>query len=424
MVSSGALTQLSAKSAQDAHLTAEPQHSFFKGVIRRCTNFAMGEIPQTFNGQVGYGKKKMTCTIDRSGDLLAQVYLFVKVPPITYSPGTFNPPIDAAYYTNSFGHALIEEVRCEIGGHEFDTQGGHIMEVLEELTHGPGKRLQSMVGFAPTVQQLTFNALREQYLWVPFRFWFNKNYEQALPLIALQYHEVKFTLNTNQIANLVVRSGQATNPALVVVPDQPDEMALLANYVFLDTQERRLFARQSHQYLIEQVQFTGTQAHTASTPTDNIKLLFNHPVKELLWFAQRDTQVALNLWNDWTGINDASGLPTDPIVSAQLFLNGHDRTIEHNSAYYRTVQPWQHHTNIPGQDGGPAFIYDYSFALFPESLQPSGTCNFSRIDNVVLRLEYPSVASGLSWDGLIWIFATNYNSVKIVSGMAGLMYAN
>lgn len=421
MVSSGALTQLSAKSAQDAHLTAEPQHSFFKGVVRRHTNFALAEIPQTFAGQVGYGKKKMSCTFDRSGDLLAQVYLYMAVPAITYAPNIYNPPVDAAYYTNSFGHALIEECRIEIGGHEFDTQNGEIMEIDEELTHGPGKRLSEMIGFYPTTQELIVAALREQYMYVPFRFWFNKNYEQNLPLIALQYHEVKLTMNTNPIDQLVVRQGQAVNPANAIVAPQPDEMALLANYVFLDTQERRLFARQSHQYLIEQIQFTGSESHSAGTTTQNLKLLFNHPVKELLWVAQRDAAVAANQAFDFSGVQDFTGLPTDPIVTGQLFLNGHDRTIEHPSVYYRTVQPWQHHTNIPKL---PKYLYGYSFALFPESLQPSGSCNMSRIDNVVLRLTFPDVASGLSWDGQVRVYARNFNSMKIVSGMAGLMYAN
>jgi hypothetical protein len=208
------------------------------------------------------------------------------------------------------------------------------------------------------------------HLRIPLSFWFCKDAGQALPLIALQYHEVKVNVEFNALlANTKV--------------------SLWVDYIYLDTAERQRFARSSHEYLIEQVQTTGEE--TLSDGSNKVRLNFNHPVKELVWTAQDDSK-------------DAS------LQRAKLQLNGHDRFAERDAEYFSKVQQYQHHT-------GKADAYVYSFALEPEKLQPSGTCNFSRIDNASLQLD-------VSGKGTAKVYAVNYNVLRIKNGMGGLAYSN
>lgn len=435
MASSGCLTQIAAKGPQDKWLTCDAIITFWKGGYRRYTTFALCEIEQTFNGQTGFGRR-MVATLSRSGDLVAQTYLHMELPPVAYGGGAvYVPGTDGVSYTNAVGHAMITEARVEIGGHEFDRQTGEYLQIWEELSAPPEKLLTEMTGFRFTVLGLMQAALVTQFLYVPLRFWFNRFYEQALPLIALQYHEVRIHIDTRTATQLQVLYGAFAAPVPgvnVATFADPNNMLLLVNYVFLDTMERRMFAQQAHEYLIDQVQFTGGESHQATVATLNSRQTFNHPTQELIWVGQQ-SQFADGVTNpfgatpngkdyfNYNGQNDANGLPTDPFLNAQIDLNGHDRTLNHPIQYYRLVQPYQHHTRFPlGK------IYLYSFALYPEDVKPSGTVNMSRIDNVNMRFTFPTVVTpaSLQWTGEVRIYARSKNVMKIVSGMAGLMYAN
>lgn len=454
MVASGALTQLAAKGPQDLFLTCDALITFFKGGYRRYTNFAIGEIEQNPNGSSGFGKT-MTFKIERNGDLISHTYLQATLPPIVLiDPTTANPPFvpapgDGAYYTNAVGHAMIEEVCCQIGGHEFDKHNGEFLEIWETISAAPEKRMTEMTGFSETVQGLQDFARRTQYLYVPLQFWFNRFYEQALPLIALQYHEVIIKVKTRRIQDLGIEVGGFignTSLSNTNVGAQPtlDDAVLLVSYVFLDTMERRMFAQQAHEYLFDQVQIlggpNGGEGHSASSGTQGIRLNFNHPTQELIWVGQRDaegteedviqkgTAFQGNDWFNWSGIPEqietypGSGVfltfQTDPISNAQIFLNGHERTLNFPSQYYRNVQPYQHHSRLIDKH-----VYLYSFSLYPEDVKPSGSVNLSRIDNVVLRLTFPT-SQAFAWSGTVRVYARSKNVIKIVSGMAGLMYAN
>lgn len=444
MASAGCLTQIAAKGPQDKWLTCDAIITFWKGGYRRYTTFALCEIEQTFNGQVGFGRR-MVATLSRSGDLVAQTYLHMELAPVTYlapappvSTAVFVPGIDGASWTNAVGHAMITEARVEIGGHEFDRQTGEYLQIWEELSAPPEKLLTEMTGFRFTVAALMSAALVTQFLYVPLRFWFNRFYEQALPLIALQYHEVRIHIDTRAATQLQVLYGAFADPALpanaalAVFPTDPDNMILLVNYVFLDTMERRMFAQQAHEYLIDQVQFTGAESHQATVSTLNSRQIFNHPTQEIIWVGQQ-SQFADGITNpfgatpngkdyfNYNGQPDVNGFPTDPFLNAQIDLNGHDRTLNHPIQYYRLVQPYEHHTRFPlGK------VYLYSFALYPEDVKPSGSVNMSRIDNVNMRFTFPTVTvpANLQWTGEVRIYARSKNVMKIVSGMAGLMYAN
>ena len=417
--------QLVAYGAQVIYLTGNPQITFFKVVYRRHTNFAVESIEQTFNGQADFGKR-VTATISRNGDLIQQMYLEVVLP---YQAG-------ASKWVYGIGNAMVKQAEIEIGGQLIDRQYGEWMNIWTELTVPAGKRsgYDDMVG--NNLQGLTIptssgfpNDLR---LYVPLQFWFNRNPGLALPLIALQYHEVKLNLELNSVGSLTTDTGAFTNSVSI---------KLYVDYVYLDTDERRRFAQVSHEYLIEQVQFTGDETIASGDTNKNVTLNFNHPVKELLWVHRLSSLPASAADNVWNYMNfsytAAGGVGYDTFLTGKLQLNGHDRFSVRYADYFRKVQNYEHHTNVPRTNaewfitgataGAKAYrnqsIYTYSFALSPEEHQPSGTCNFSRIDNAVLQLTYDSATQTYAALNLK-VFAVNYNVLRIMSGMGGLAYSN
>ena len=382
--------QLVAYGAQDIYLTGNPQITFFKVVYRRHTNFSMEAIEQTFNGTVA-SLGRTTATISRNGDLVGRLYI--------------QHTLHASTSVLNESAQDINNVVIEIGGQQIDKHYGHWLETWAELTENTtgrqmGTNFQVMSGMGQGVVSTTDGTIAldaagdgdaiffscpnmdARVCNTPLQFWFCKNPGLALPLIALQYHEVK----------VIVEWGTINHGT-------PDHK-LWADYIYLDTDERRRFAQVSHEYLIEQVQFQDSSANTSHD------LNFNHPVKELIFTG------------GWGG--GAITKLTDTITdTAYLKLNGHDRMAARPLTYYSQTQVWQHHT---GQGGFVRAIGDlngtigvYSFALKPEEHQPSGTCNFSRIDNAQWIL---------SASDALYIYAVNYNVLRIMSGMGGLAYSN
>jgi hypothetical protein len=407
----GGLLQLVAYGAQDVYLTGNPQITFFKVVYRRHTNFAIEAIGQTFNGTPGYGNR-VTCQISRNGDLVHRMYLSLKVNSATSL---------CAFY----GLRVINFIEIEIGGQKIDKHYSHWLYIWNELSLPKSKR----AGYNKMVGMSGGNLSTGNTLYVPLEFWFCRNVGLALPLIALQYHEVKINI---QFETAELCKGTDTAPSEFPVA------TLWVDYVFLDTDERRRFAQLSHEYLIEQLQFTGSES--ISSTKLNSKLSFNHPCKELVWFASRKdgtTETANNNWFNYTTGYDvvpvgytynkltntaviASGssyTSINPIANAKLILNGNDRFSERNGSYFNLVQPFQHHENIPSNAG----INVYSFALKPEEHQPSGTLNMSRIDTATLSLTFDSV---MTTNSSLNVYAVNYNVLRILSGMGGLAYSN
>jgi hypothetical protein len=320
------------------------------------------------------------------------------------------------------------------------------MNIWTELTTPEGKRsgYDNMVGnrAGSTTQGGSVSALETARFYVPLQFWFNRNPGLALPLIALQYHEVKLNLELRSANELINGDDTATTSGL--------GCKLYVDYIYLDTDERRRFAQVSHEYLIEQVQFTGAESITAGSSTKNVTLNFNHPVKELIWahvrtdFATVNTDTG-NRWFNYSGstpdlVFTTGELGCDSFTTALLQLNGHDRFSVRGADYFRKVQNYEHHTRVPRvaldtpeTDFFRQYIYSYSFALSPEEHQPSGTCNFSRIDNAVLQLGYGKDSLSLKRNegsnaqnaGMnLNIYAVNYNVLRIMSGMGGLAYSN
>jgi hypothetical protein len=534
--------QLVAYGAQDIYLTGNPQITFWKVTYRRHTNFAMESIEQTFNGAADFGRR-VTCTISRNGDLAYRTYLQVTLPEIGQSLGNTTGSANVfARWLDFPGHQLIDDVEVEIGGQRIDKQYGDWMQIWNQLTLDKNQErgYNKMVG---QTTQLTFltdpdfadvdgpcdssaprqvcaprNALPETTLYVPLQFWFCQNPGLALPLIALQYHEVKINIDLRAIDEcLFAVSGlDATSGDTKVTNAYAQSLvaaSLYVDYVYLDTDERRRMAQNPHEYLIEQLQYTG--AESVGSSSNKIRLNFNHPCKELIWVVQPDCNVdycssltgGTTLYNalgaqpfnftdaidalpntirafgsdqqtgadgadgasnafinasglfqeaNATGVSNAFGTTAadegwqglggntttsgvsdagtfvlaetsldmhcwgeNPVVTAKLQLNGQDRFSEREGTYFDQVQPWQHHTRAP--DAG---INVYSFALRPEEHQPSGTCNFSRIDNATLQLVLSNATVTGTNTAKVRVYARNYNVLRIMSGMGGLAYSN
>lgn len=526
----GGLMQLVAYGAQDVYLTSNPQITFWKVTYRRYTNFAMESIEQTFNGQADFGRR-VTCTVSRNGDLAYRTYLQVVLPEINQSMAKH------ARWLDFPGEQLISQVEVEIGGQRIDRQYGDWMHIWNQLTLSKEqeKGYYKMVG---NTTQLTYitdpdfapvdgpcdssgprqvcaprRALPESFLYVPLQFWFCRNPGLALPLIALQYHELKVNIDLSPLDECLwaVSSLGADSGSCKSTDAYKQSLAaasLYVDYVFLDTEERRRMASNPHEYLIEQLQFTGDESVGSSS--NKIKLNFNHPCKELVWVVQPDANVdycssfecgsvlnrllgaqpfnytdavdalpnahhafggdsalsgtnnfidssglfqdagaadivssSLNEWpsasyagpnfsvTQDSGVSDAGTFVLaetaldmhcwgeNPVVCAKLLLNGQDRFSEREGAYFDLVQPFQHHTRHP--DTG---VNVYSFSLRPEEHQPSGTCNFSRIDNATLQLVLSNATVQATNTAKVRVYATNYNVLRIMSGMGGLAYSN
>ena len=508
----GGLMQLVAYGAQDIYLTGNPQITFFKVVYRRHTNFSMETIRQTITGTPS-DNGSSTVTISRNGDLVSRIY-------VTLNGTGVNK-----------GSNIVSEVELEIGGQRIDLHYEEWMNIWNELS-------------TPESKSLALKAMQGDIgnddhdggvgnVQVPLQFWFCRNPGLALPLIALQYHEVilKFTWGGDH-------GGDVTNSQV------------WCDYIYLDTDERRRFAQVSHEYLIEQV-----QRDTPTAASGDTKLNFNHPVKELIWTSNLDYKDAKLVFNGhdrfapqeeeyfqlrqpyeyhtavplqnlpngalesvrpdgaatqfnghtetgiYTGVDTVSTSGQIKITKTKVEFQGDDSpefnsnyaagfnlviTAQEpnnddeyypwipaqitapsraNKNYYVTVAPGASNVTVDGTSHKVTFITTdyprsrdgeyirangtvqgtykilitgktthlhnqartskmtdkinvYSFGLKPEEHQPSGTCNFSRIDNAKLNFKQ------IPHSGTMSIYAINYNVLRIMSGMGGLAYSN
>jgi hypothetical protein len=524
----GGLLQLVAYGAQDAYITGNPHITFWKVLYKRHTNFAMEAFRVNFTGKAQYGQR-VVAVINRNADLMYKTYLEVQLPDTV----TANVKWTAAF-ERRLGYQLLKKIEVEIGGQIIDTHYGEWLYLWENLTSNfdNSVKLDSMVGgyLGGTETSAVSCGGRPAILYIPLQFWFCRNPGLALPLIALQYHEVRINVTLNSAVDLVTgtagTSGSVSTNA-VSLPQLTD-MSLYIDYIYLDVDERRRFAQQSHEYLIDQLQF-GLQ-QTITTSSARIDLTLNHPVKELVWVFQdaRKTDCASELT---TNAGFTQPFSYDDIVNrARLQINGQDRFDERYGDYFWKVQPYQHHTGgafwpvraqvttttasvttltsgvsvsgdvltiaagagglptgagpyitegatvstanglffAPGTiitafgtgSGGvgtynlsePALqnatvnvdvlitrpnvnyaphlnpINVYSFAIQPEEHQPSGTCNFSRIDTTTLVFD-SITASGIAKPTKATpfnfrLYAVNYNIFRVMSGMGGLAYSN
>jgi len=471
----GGLMQLVAYGAQDVYLTGNPKVTFFQAVYKRHTNFAMENIEQTVNGTATNGGR-ISVTIARNGDLIGQMYMDLQTQ-VSLSSAAGNDKPSGIWAAER----AIQDIELSIGGQRIDKHYQLWWRLYAELFLISSDKAKYNKLTTNSVANVGTNAFYSNQVFLPLIFFFNRNPGLYLPLIALQYHEVRldFDLSSDFTTYLT------TN------------IRVWGNYVYLDTEERRRFAQKGHEYLIEQVQHTGADAVNAGTSTGGsttqIRLSYNHPVKELVWCYNNGVNQNNQVWNftsnstTYNGVTLESnplnfsnavsnaivlvgtsdnniiqyvcggkastgqvastpygnttftnaftsslqwveeGIPgllsnvvipcsAGPLDQFKLILNGQDRFKEQSGKYFNQIQPSWHHSGSPYPG-----VYCYSFALKPEEHQPTGTCNFSRIDNaqVQVRLK-PNTPNSTAQ----WMFAVNYNVLRIQSGMGGLAFSN
>jgi hypothetical protein len=424
--------QLVAYGAQDVYLTGSPKVTFFQAVYKRHTNFAMENIEQVVNGTAG-GGARLSVTVARNGDLIGDMYLEL-TPSATVTTSTNN-----SASLEWVAERAVADIELTIGGQRIDKHYQKWWRLYSELYLDEAKKLQYG-------KMTSSSASSDGKVFLPLIFFFNRNPGLYLPLIALQYHEVRLDITLSS----TYASYFSTNAVKV-----------WGNYVYLDTEERRRFAQKGHEYLIEQVQHTGVDTVSVNNPTapKQIRLSYNHPVKELVWcFSNTGTASTYNdMWdttstetanltttyvygdpadnvysaslstvgspmmvvssNVWLGEDGAfSDKGVGPLATFKLILNGQDRFKEQSGKYFNQVQPFNHHSGNPYPG-----IYSYSFALKPEEHQPTGTCNFSRIDNAQVAVAQKTDTVRTT---SMHMFAVNYNVLRIQSGMGGLAFSN
>jgi len=532
---SGALMQVVAHGAQDLYLSANPQVTFFKAAYRRHTNFASESLEQTFNGTSDFGRK-VTVELQRAGDLVTKMYVRAELPEVTASTGEWG-------WVSRVGHALLQGIELDVGGVRIDRQYGDWLNIWYELARNfaHDRGYDEMIGNTSALTTLS-DTHAAATLWIPLQFACCRNDGLALPVIALQYHEIRINIEFRPLSQLVNKT--ANVPASTFSNVHLGNVSLFVDYIYLDNDERKRFAQASHEYLFEQLQFTGDESVTNANAKYRLNL--NHPVKNLVWVARHnkytsgnkffavptsgqnptdarllatkrlvlrlatytagpalaagaavadpevasgtftntssesltdifaaidghiiiadvidvdnvvimgrmlsleefsttvdvllagvdqsvagltssehsadlvakaDTDVCVYQWDNYGIWLDGSG---NPVLQALLQLNGHDRFSRREGMYFNYVQPWQCHSNTPA-DG----INAYSFALTPEDHQPSGSANFSRIDNATLNLDFHT--SFKNSNSVVAIYAVNINVFRVLSGMGGLAYSN
>ena len=422
MTQGGGLLQLVAMGKQDVFLTGNPQVTWFKMVYRRYTNFSTESSIIQFDNQADFGRR-LTTLIPRKGDLLGPMWLEIQLPAI-YDSVTGNP----VSYTNAIGHALIQEISLEIGEQEIDKQTGEWMEIWSNhtITQDKLQGWNNMIGKTTGASQGnatsdSVNMYGPLYLYVPLRFWFCKNPGLALPLIALQYHPVRINITLSPLQKLFVLTNGRVPCDTTVKAASITAMTMYGDFVHLDIEERRRFVANSHEYLIEQVQYTPSQSIDQTASTVQIPMEFNHPLKELFWVIQREAAVNVNQPFNYTNLTVGETSTQvgyqNLITTALLRLDGYDRFDIRNADYFRLVQPYQHHTVIPVSD----FIYSYSFALRPEDSQPTGSMNASRIDTIVLQLQMNAVVPARG-PANVRIYGLNQNVLRITDGFGGILF--
>ena len=448
MPSGGGLLQLVATGKQDVFLTGNPQISFFKMVHRRHTNFAVESQPMYFDGTPNFGQR-LTCLVPRRGDLLGRMFLEVTIPVLTDASG------NTLSYTNSIGHALIQEISFEVGEQEIDRQTGEWMEIWTQLVTPPGQRnaLNEMIGRFEqynTTQIIPGTQSGGIHLLIPLQFYFCNNPGMYLPLLALQYSPIRINLTLRPLTSLFwvpppqpPQSQENFNPACSVQVNcttQVTNMMFWGEYIYLDVEERRRFVSESHEYLIEQVQYTPPHAVPAGQTTVTIPVEFNHPIKEMMFVIQRDTMINRNEWFNYSNLGIGEILPStlrpyknsnsaagrlDLLSTAVLQVDGYDRFAARSANYFRLQQPYDHHTTTPVN----SYIYNYSFALRPEDAQPTGTLNASRIDSIVWQLNLdPNLTNvpTIQWQKRgpcrVTVYGHNYNIFRVINGFGGLLF--
>lgn len=413
----GAMLQLVAYGAQDVYLTGTPQITFFRSVYKRYSHFASEFYKNLVTESITNGAT-LRIKLARVGDLVGEMFFELPVKSSILrgsSVTTDNSSADLIF----LAERAFDSIELQIGNVTIDKHYQAWWRLYSELFMPSSKH--SM--YSKLVTNGSPNATTAQTCFLPLLFFFNRNPGLYLPLCALQYHDVTL------ICTLASNYGTYFDTSIKPI--------LWTNYITLDKDERKRFTQSPHEYLIEQVQMSAD-----TVPSQKLRVNFRHPVKELIWCYPVGSGTN-QLWNFTSNVSTQLTLASSnslqntlvptlstgkwvedgpvtsdwavgPLESITLFMNGQER-FNHSGKFLNQVQPYTYHSGSPYPG-----IYVYSFALKPEDAQPSGTCNFSRIDNTEFSINLKSGASTINPKQEM--FAVNYNVLRIQSGLGGLAF--
>ena len=405
----GGLIELAAKGGQDMYLICNPEITFFKKVYKRHTNFALEYEKYYFDSNMDFGITSKFA-IPRKGDLIKNMFLQIELPELISTDNKL------CSYVNYIGYSILEYIEIYIGTTLIERLTGESLYILNELTVKADKKrgYREMVGGKDFLDFNIFNGNKGGLYIIPLNFFFSKDIGSALPYVALQYHEIEVKIKLKDFDKLWI-----TNDGLEPLGEfKLKDCRLCVEYVYLDNDERKLFAKSSHEYLIKQTQYSLNNIIKENTTKQKIQLDFYHPIVELIFVVQTKSKFlkVARGGNDYFNYSKTDNFPLkDTIKTAKIVLNGVDRTVEMTNKELRLYYPIERHTSVPDN-----FIYLYSFSLNPESFQPSGSCNFSRFDNKELEIEFEDNIPNSE----LKIFAINYNILRISKGLGGLAYVN
>ena len=490
----GGLLQLAGYGNQDIYFTGSPVISYFKVVYRRYTNFSIECISlELDNTDLAFNQEKIfKRKLDRNGDLVSKIYFTFVLPEIK------SPSAREFKWVKNIGTTIIKSVAFYIQGRKVDEHYGEWLHIWHELNLTSDQRdgYNKMIGNIPeiydpanadgnngiypnSIHNVDFiPSIKSYKLYVPMIFWFNRHPGLALPLIALQYHEVEIQFIMRPVKDLytiidtdptssnygyrIKPSGNVSSQGIenylssssFVSVNQDGSRNLIrfdinprleVSYIFLDLDERQRFANVDHEYLIERV-FTISKEGLTGSGTHNLKLELHHPTKELVWTTKRDDTDLHNDWTNFTNWTDEVNPPYSPayynpygetrtitslnydnykepsiLLDAKILLNGYERFTEKDFIYFNNIQPFETHTRIP-KNG----IYCYSFALDNTNSkvhQPSGTCNFSMYNDIALLIKTNPIDTSENYKFITTIYTINYNMLRITSGMGDLEFS-
>lgn len=396
----GSFIKLHIKGQQDEYLTYNGNRNFFVRSYENHVDFAVEQIKVYFTEDVNFGKK-ITLTFPKKAELLHKTHFCFKLPTLTKIGGTY------AGWVNNIGHSIIDYIDLEIGTRLISRYYGLYMDIWEELT-SVNNYENSMIGKYGNSEQLESSALYETDYVVPLPFWFCKEASSALPLVSMAYHQVKLIIKLKEFSECVIYDS-TTSPLPVRIQDA----YVLTDYIFLDEPARLKIKSIPKQILIEQIQYKDTQGDDTNSSNGVFKtnLPFNHPVKELLWvFIEQDSMEN----NDWFNFSKRNLVPSTKVYSlmknAKLSVEGKDYTEVKDETVFRLVNDHRNKTD--------RHIYTFPFCLNPESWEPSGSLNFSKIDSVDLygEMRTPTPLNRL------FIFARSHNWLLVENGMTSLMF--
>jgi hypothetical protein len=442
----GGLIQLVAYGSQNVYLNGNPSISFFKKVYKTHTNFSAESMKVIFNkNYLNYENSTiLIAKIARNADLVQEIYFSFRIPDIKKEKDT-SGNLENFQFVKNIGEVMIDNYKIYIGGTLMDTQYGEWLHIWNELSIESSKKYgyDKLIGNIPELYMPDiYNNLNEtaiqvdsRRLYVPLKFWFNKNPGLALPLIALQYHEIEIHLEIRPFKELIKIDNKAPTSSAVALKyfNNSDKLNvepyLEVNYIFLDTIERNYIAVSSHDYLIEQVirvPFESVKEYSMNS------LTLQNPVKEIVWVLNRDDVNKTNDWFEYSDTQTRSSCYVDDsgcsctidrqneleiLKSATFLFNGIERMEEKEGSYFNLIQPYQHHSVIPSPG-----IYVYSFSLLPEQFQPSGSCNMSRINNIELKTHIINPENAqYKYD--MRVYVVNYNFLRVKGGLGGLAFS-